>query len=58
MEGRHGPGCPECRLEPEMGYVVYPDEDVANTPEPEHCPRCDRPLGFVIRVEYEGEGGA
>jgi hypothetical protein len=57
LEGREGAACPECRLKPEVNYVVYPDQD-AHTPEPERCPRCDRPLGFVIKVVYEGEGGA
>lgn len=59
LEGRDGPGCPECRLKPQRSYVVYAQEG-DHTPEPERCPMCDRPLGFVIRVVYEedlpGEG--
>jgi hypothetical protein len=51
---RGRPSCPECHLEPERGYVVYPDED---PPEREYCPGCGRLLGFVIEVVYEGEGG-
>ena len=55
LEGRGGAGCPECRLKPDVYYVVYPDEDHA--PEPERCPRCGRLSdGFVIKVMYEGEG--
>jgi hypothetical protein len=48
-------GCPECATKPELAHVVYPEEG-DHTPEPERCPECDRSLGFVIRVEYEGEG--
>jgi hypothetical protein len=55
LEGRDDEGCPECRLKPNETYVVYPDDD--HSPEPECCPKCGRSLGFVIRVEYEGEGG-
>ena len=46
-------GCPECHLKPQVNYVGYPGEEL---PDPEHCPRCGRPLGFVIQVVYEGEG--
>jgi len=49
-----GRGCPECHLKPRVQYVAYPGDDF---PEPEHCPRCGRPLGFVIEVVYEEEGG-
>jgi hypothetical protein len=56
LEGRRDASCPECRLKPEVNYVVYPDKD-DHTPEPEHCPRCGRSLGFIIEVVYDDEGG-
>ena len=55
LEGRSGPACPECRMRPEVTHVVYPEEGDP-TPEPECCPKCDRTLGVVIQVVYEGEG--
>ena len=56
LEGRNGPACPECRMRPEVIHVFYPEEgDPA--PELRSCPKCDRTLGIVIRVECEGEGG-
>jgi hypothetical protein len=48
-------GCPECATGPEVAHVVYPEQG-DHTPGAECCPECGRRLGFVIRVEYEGEG--
>jgi hypothetical protein len=53
--GGRGVACPECRLKPEVIHVVFPDEGDRDPPS-EWCPRCHSPLGFVIRVVYEGEG--
>jgi len=53
-DGRGAQRCPECYLKPQVNYVAYPGEEL---PDPEHCPKCGRPLGFVIQVVYEeGEG--
>ena len=58
LEGRGGPGCQECRNEPQRTYAYYPQKG-DDPPEPEHCPECGRPLGIIFRVLYgeEGEGG-
>ena len=50
-------GCSECCLKSEAIHVVYPKEG-DDAPELEHCPKCGRPLGFILTVLYEGEGGA
>ncbi len=55
LESREGPGCPECRRKLAVPRVFYPDDSDPD-PQPEHCPRCGRPLGVVIRVVYEEEG--
>jgi len=54
LEGSGELRCPECYLKPQTPQVVYPGEQA---PEPERCPRCLRPLGFVLRVVYDGEEG-
>jgi hypothetical protein len=56
--GARGPGCPECRLKPEVAHVFYPSAKGDPYPEPDSfaCPECGRTLGFVIQVVYEGEG--
>ena len=57
LEDRDGSeGCPECYLKPQATYAYYPEEGDP-TPEPERCPRCGRPLGFVVAVVYDEEGG-
>jgi len=55
LEGRDGPGCPECYRKPQKIYAYYPAEG-EHAPEPERCTRCGRALGVVFRVVYEGEG--
>jgi ribosomal protein S14 len=49
--------CPECYREPGFarGDVFYPEKGEPK-PEPPACPGCGRPLGYVIKVVYEGEG--
>ena len=40
--------CPECKLLPEGPcYIVVQGDEEAKQ---EYCPRCSRPLYFVIRV--------
>jgi hypothetical protein len=51
-------GCQECRDTPRRGVAYYPDKG-EEEPSIEHCPKCDRALGFILRVVYEdvrGEG--
>jgi hypothetical protein len=50
-------GCSECCLKSEAIHVVYPEEG-NHALELEHCPKCSRPLGYILTVLYEGEGGA
>jgi hypothetical protein len=50
-------GCRACRDAPQRPVVFYPEHGDP-TPEPERCPKCHRPLGPIIRVEYgPGLGG-
>jgi hypothetical protein len=50
LERREGTErCPECHLKPKSIHVFYSDEG-DTPPEPEYCPSCNCPLGFVIRV--------
>jgi hypothetical protein len=52
LEGRDGPGCPECQLKTEAVHVFYPDKGEA-VPEPKRCGGCGRSLGVVIRAVYD-----
>ena len=52
-----GGRCPECHLKPEAMLAYYPGRG-ESAPEVPTCPKCGRPLAFVVRVVYEGaEGG-
>jgi hypothetical protein len=55
LEDTYGQACPECYHKPEGGYVYYPDEG-EDAPKPPACPACGDPLGFVVKVVYEGGG--
>jgi hypothetical protein len=53
LEAENARRCQECRDTPLATHAVYPAEE---EPDPEHCRRCGRSLGVVIRVVYEDQG--
>ncbi len=55
LEGSPTSRCPECRDKPQKVRAFYSSEE---KPAPERCPSCGRELEVILRVMYEGEGGA